>query len=1080
MTRETDKTIVKKIETIDGKTTGITLISASTGKGKTYSLIQYAKKGIEEDRYDKIVIIEPRHSILKEVEDNLRSWGINEILYLRNAADNTVQFIDSINVRSIKDKYIKEEIQKLSQYADAYKPETDTVQNRLIEDAIFAEKSELKRYCLENKKRLDPDELNEVEKIFPEKLIPSNHFILMSMDKLFYTLDTIKKDNRILSKRIFSEKTLVIVDELDKCYTVALNRLAENRDTLDDLLAVIQNAYAFIAETDSRWQRFENEEINEEVENKREQLLAEINELHSKYGVLNNFVFQGQPGEKLELFVSRSKTFVASEGKHFKLSINNDDSRTVLEQVDRKTDFSVISFVVECKKVVRDILNFIFDLGEAYKKGKDADASYEEGLLYGISQVFNKTLSESNHYLNYAIDNTLKTQALRITSGEFIDDNSVCNNGFSHCILDDKPGTNHTYMTSTGIDLTPENVFVWLGKNANVVGLSATQQIPTVLNLDLDYVSRALGENYDQYSPEDFEYANSNIDDNHDTECDIVLSFNSNREQLYNKLAQLLVDEEIEEAPQFKENVYEFADAIDTKYTKDDSMKDREYKRFYALCLFLIKRKAVSGLVILNSNYAYLERFKEFVARVSQIMSINPIDKENIYLISANNLEENLTTIKNKLNNGIKCLIISNKEALGQGVNIQYDKDFNFFYQEDPTHIIPVIKKESVLSPAETNKYIYLVMKMASVGEITDYEMKGWVSNIVSNTPHKINCYSSVALAKTSIFIQGLGRTTRGSEKEECELIYLDEELCNYLRLEDVPVEKTPELKAVEKRIQKYKEEKNQSDIDSMNSVERQLCENSNKLQNEIHRLLSTFAKPNMNDERELARKEYDDLLRIVYKYGLWPTHVDQEDQALFDKLGYVKVNEVLDKMYIKSSSGNYCEDLICVSSDYRNDATELEADSVLKLKKYQKPNGECWQINPKAMNLLQGIVGEMRFKELFELHTYYKLTRLSIDEYEICGDYLVEDTDIYVDVKNYSEYGTRDITDFAMSKLETIKHHNKDGKLIIVNVYAKNKYEKPNNTQDDLLLVTNVLGENGAKYWNNISAIEEWIDENT
>ena len=132
MTRETDKTIVKKIETIDGKTTGITLISASTGKGKTYSLIQYAKKGIEEDRYDKIVIIEPRHSILKEVEDNLRSWVINEILYLRNAADNTVQFIDSINVRSIKDKYIKEEIQKLSQYADAYKPETDTVQNRLI------------------------------------------------------------------------------------------------------------------------------------------------------------------------------------------------------------------------------------------------------------------------------------------------------------------------------------------------------------------------------------------------------------------------------------------------------------------------------------------------------------------------------------------------------------------------------------------------------------------------------------------------------------------------------------------------------------------------------------------------------------------------------------------------------------------------------------------------------------------------------------------------------------------------------------------------------------------------------------
>ena len=1080
MTREVDKVIAEKIRIIDSKQTGLTLISASTGKGKTYALIQYAKHAIEAGKYERVVIIEPRHSILREVQENLISWGINDILYLQNAADNTIQYIESVNIKTIKDKNIKERLNSLSDLATIYEPGKEDVKNKLIEAEIFKQKSELKRYCIERKKKLIPEDLAEVTKIFPEEMKSKYHFVLMTMDKLFYTLDTIKKENRILSKRIFSDKTLVIIDELDKCYNVALNRCAENRDTLDDLLAVIQNAYAFISETDSRWQRFDSEETNNDIEKKRDTLLAEINELHKKYGVLNNFIFRGPTGEKLELFVSRSKTFVASKGKHFKLSIFNDESRTILEQVNIKTNFSVIHFAVSCKTVVRHILNFIYELGEAYREAKDNDASYEDGLQYGISQVFNKTISESGHYLNYAMDNSIKTQSLRIKDNEYIDDSSVCNNGFTHCIFEDKPGTNHTYMTSTGIDLTPENIFVWLGKNSNVAGLSATQQISTVLNLDLDYVGRALSGTFDMYTPEDFEYANSGLASVDNIECDVVRSFNTDREKLYRALSKFLRDEEIDESPLFKENVFEMLDTIDSYDKSDDAMRDREYKRFYALCLFVFKRKAVSGLIVLNSNYGLLTAFKSFVERVTQIMDFNSFKSENIYQIYAYNLDYRINEIKDKLNNGIKCLIVSNKEALGQGVNIQYDRDFNFFYQEDPTYIFPVPKPGELLTPIDNNRYIYLVMKMASAGEITDYEMKGWVGNIISNVMHKINCYSSVANAKTSIFIQGLGRTTRGNDKEENEFIYFDEDLCEYLDLENAQVEKNPELYAVEKRIQLYKEQRQRSYVSSMTEEERVLCDNSNNLQNSIQKCLTTFTKPNMESERVSALNKYNSILKMVYKYGLWPTYVDPSDEAVFKECGYVRVNAPISKMYIKSSSDRYCEDLICVTTEFNKRFTVVDSDNVIKLRNYQKPNGPCWQINPKAFNLLQGIVGEVRFKQLFEENTGYKLCRPPMDQYEVCGDFKVENTDIYVDVKNFSEYGPIDVTDFAMEKLETIKQHNKEGMLIIVNVFAKKNYEWTNNRNEDILLVSNVLGENNIKYWRNIKAIEQWIDQNT
>lgn len=1074
MTRRTDATIEKMLKTADNKPTGMTLVTASTGKGKTYSLIGYAIEALNNDRYDTVIFVEPRHAILEDVNEKILARSGEEPLYLASTVNNAKEYIDSVALGSVKDKTLKGKLEDLSELLGALDGAKGK-QKEAIEDAVRKAKTDIKAYCTTAKEKLCVEDLIEVAKIYPEKVRKNTHFILMTMDKLFHALDTLDKENRILSKRLFSERTLVVIDELDKCYAIALNKCAENKDNLEDMLSIIQTAYKFVSSDDTRWKQFNDPDTNAMIQSKRESLAKDIETMNQKYGILNNFIFDAGENEKIELFVSKSQSYVASRNSHYRLDIK--DKTTTLKKSSYDTGFSVVKMAIDLKDTVRKIFNLIYDLSEGYMNDR-SDATYEEGLLFGISQVFNRTDADSGRYLNYARSNTIKTQALRIAKGEFIKEKSVCNNGFSHVVFENRPGTNHTYVTSYGIDLTPENIFAWLAKNANVICLSATQQIHTALSLDLDYMKEVLGASFDCYCREDFDRANSKIEiKTQNLYCDVIHSFGEDRTKLYSAIVDLFEKEGIDVPERFKKAVY---DVVDDIHRFSNGMIDRDYKRFFAICNFLFRRNAVSGITILNSGYDTLKSLRNFVTTLANQYGIGTMDPMNIYCINADNMEYGIKDIKDKLNRGIKCLIISNKEALGQGVNIQYDRDFNFFYQEDPTHIFPQIKTGEPLPKEEINRYVYLVMKMASSGEISSSTMKTWISNIVAAIPSEFKKYSSVKNAKTSIFIQGLGRANRNADKESHEYIFFDEELCDVLDLENIQVEKTQELVAVEDCIKRYKEEELSVIRESMNNKEKQLCDNSNAFQKLVHDLLSTFTKENMMSDRVEAFKEYEAIRQVLVKYGPFPAKIQPADEEVFKQLGYAWV-EAPKNLFYRSKDDNYCENLLSVSFSKLNKMKQLDFNSVLRLKDYEVPKGGCWMINPKAFNVLQGAVAEYRFKSLFEDETGYELEELPLEDNEICGDFRVKDTDVYIDVKNFlEEAGTRDITDFALDKLEMIREKNPDGKLIVVNVFAKERYNHANSNHEDILVISNVLGENNIKYRENLKIIEQWIDSNT
>ena len=216
--RPIDKTIEKYIRKTDEKATGLTLISSGTGKGKTHAILKYIKDALATGRYERVIFIAPRHNLLREINEKLNYLKSNEILYLHNSIDNIKNNISSVDRDLLKDKIIKDFIVKLEGITRYFSSDTNIPEE--LRNGCIKIKGELRTYIQNRKKQLPTEEYEELHKLYPEDIKTTTKVILMTMDKLFYRLDTLKKENLIFSQSVFTDKSLVIIDEYDKCYEI--------------------------------------------------------------------------------------------------------------------------------------------------------------------------------------------------------------------------------------------------------------------------------------------------------------------------------------------------------------------------------------------------------------------------------------------------------------------------------------------------------------------------------------------------------------------------------------------------------------------------------------------------------------------------------------------------------------------------------------------------------------------------------------------------------------------------------------------------------------------------------------------
>lgn len=247
--------------------------------------------------------------------------------------------------------------------------------------------------------------------------------------------------------------------------------------------------------------------------------------------------------------------------------------------------------------------------------------------------------------------------------------------------------------------------------------------------------------------------------------------------------------------------------------------------------------------------------------------------------------------------------------------------------------------------------------------------------------------------------------------------------------------------------------------IAMFNILEEETVSNEARLNNTVtdsYRDYLMNATSNNERDRIYGIKKIEKVRDFLFKNGPYILNKDALPDNKIFKEYYVKFK--VSDIYYVDKTPNYCERISYFGEYKRGDCYELKYSDLAKKLGKEVPNeNSCYVLLPKGFNILQGVIGEKEFKDLFDKNGTYTVESLKDNEYEKCGDFKVykngAPTNIYIDVKNYSNPYERYVKDLVNKKLNNIKAVNAEGRIIIINCNADKKYMDMEH--DDLLIIS-------------------------
>ena len=1117
---EEDPSIKKYLNIAKDKESGLTLISAGTGRGKTTACVNFIKENY--GKFSKILYVSPLHPlIVNEMYPRLMNEPelADHVVYLKSAFKNMTDNdeINDVDLDKLKNKNLKDSVSYLKMQCTVYKSIKDpSVDKSAMERTIAAAKSELKAYVRKtktvnaNNDIISPEEIAELKKIFPEDIDPDKNIYLMTADKLEARLDSLETPYKISSKDFIKKNTLIILDESDKDYDIFLKHCCEENNPLEDALAPIQTLEKNINIEDGHWDRCKFPDNEEKIIQSRKELLKLIYEINDEFKILYNFrIEELNDGESIEMFSSNRRNFMLNldDGTRYSLDVSDEDKNVVFRKVSEgKQNFNIFEYIFSIKMLIDRMWSFVIVIANTRLKelhDLNIDTTYEDCLNYAVHQAFNKLSSEARPYVEYILNISIQNDVLSRKENVDVDRGKVWRDGFLNISLKDAIGSNHTYVQFSGmVSNTPENKIAWLARNANVLSLSATQQIGGAFLPNYDYIKRVIGEeNYHEYSDDDFADSERSRNRNRNTIVVNVIKDEWSDQDILERYKRILSEQySQEDTDKMLNAIAVYINNLDLA-AKKPYQKDKNRKLFVLVMDFLLNPDARTGLLILNNslnikNDAFLE-LMECYLKISGIS--NTFD--NIYCLNASNLKETdenhfLEKYKNKANSGEKVLIISNKEAVGQGLNLQPDKDINFFYQEYPTHIMPNINdQDNRLDRSEKNKAIYRVRFMGDRGEIEEDEERNWIKtiNIPSRKSTRYKDKTSLKLAAVYRLAQGWGRITRSSLKEKFTFINIDEDTCKLsAELKSAHFSKTEEVYKIISSIEEWNRDADtRSDNDpELAFFKKEIIQKNGQLNREIQSILRIFANGSFLREMEAKKNKYDLIRNTLVNNGMILGSF--KSSGLFDemddiiKMCYVKNPKKINEYWVHyaADSNKYFETIDNVSFREKTGNGWRKYSYVENIKKYKEyvynKNLDMYILVPEAINILQGALAEQRVKNILSKYTNgeIRLKELKLEDTEMLGDFVIDGyPHTFVDVKGFIDRGERDISDYAYEKLRKIKSKYPDGRLAVVNCFAEYHYE--NQVYYDDIIVIDGIDDGHSPRIDRINHFINWVKKN-
>lgn len=941
-----------------------------------------------------------------------------------------------------------------------------------------------------------------VAELYPSVFMRDRQIIFMSMDKFLSLNSTIVEPSTMLYNSDLIENAVIFIDEFDATKETVLKNIIQNglRDRIDYVelfnavyAALHTHSFPAILTTPSK-KRQEGPYKDQSLQDVLDKTIKIADDIHDAFSLqyshrtenitdenANNFLFQDHQYHSI---LNGNKSYItAVANKRERVNaIRFTDERPETDEGNIQVMLGKLRGFISYFMIAVRILAINYQQCKTERRIPDQDEFTLEEAIRTVLSEFKLT----NTHINYLTSQILVSSHKYKGEIQTIDfDLSFYQKGFRYYAFeDDYAHDMHSKIMMYSFQITPEKLLLRFCEKAKVLGISATATIPSAIgNYDINYLAEKLQDKYVTTTDAEKE----RLRDTFKKSIKGYDKVNIHTELIgcdsYSVSAWSMVAEN-DEMTQYLFNRVEQACSED----KNDYNKERYLRIAIAFKSFLLQNRIQSFLCVLTKHprkydkILNLDLLHEIFDAIVKFYCVPFSVKNNVVQLDGEEYDAKKDEITRRLGNGERLFVISVYQTIGAGQNLQYPvpasrmkelitvndhpnnghKDFDAIYLDMPTNLLTQLSPN--LSEEEFVKYLFQVEMLQENAEVsvktaTAHIKKAFrcfsTKNMSSEYAENINNCRSVILLATRVIIQAVGRMCRTNLKPRDIYVFADSRIaeridfsvCNgrmfnreFLELvdslsssargrvgtQDLEFQNEAQLKSI--RANKY--------INSM--LREPWTENRIACWKQLREMVLTH--PTLNggqfDDKGIAFNFYVELPR--------------EDSRIY----YTQEQDFNNVQVFFARTLNSAE----VSAESSRLASLMRHRL---LKNHFEKHGWATSFAPAKFimspplfnNIYRGALGEVVGKALFFRYANVQLCDIEDDELFEKFDYVVPNSAIFVDFKNWHESSNK----ASDKELDHIAKKARDcgGRCVIIaNILADGNFSIRERTVDGVKIV--------------------------
>lgn len=938
-----------------------------------------------------------------------------------------------------------------------------------------------------------------VAELYPSVFMRDRQIIFMSMDKFLSLNSTIVEPSTMLYNSDLIENAVIFIDEFDATKETVLKNIIQNglRDRVDyvelfNAVYSVLHTHTFPAAltTPSR-KRQEGSYKDQSLQGILDKTIQIADEIHDAFSLQYSHRTENVTDENANNFLFQDHQY------HSVLNGNKSYITTVANRRDRvnairftddrpETDDGNIQVMLgKLRGFISYFMGAVRILAVNYQQSK-AERRIADQDEFTFEEAVRTVLSEfklNNAYINYLTSQILVSAHKykgEIQNTDF--DLSFYQKGFRYYAFeDDYAHDMHSKIMMYSFQITPEKLLLRFCEKAKVLGISATATIPSAIgNYDINYLAEKLQDKYVVITDAERVRLKNAFDQSMRGYDQVAIHTQLIGCDDYSVSAWKAVADSDEMAQELYNRV--------ERACSGDYYKELYLRIAIAFKSFLLELRIQSFLCVLtrhpkpNNPQLDILVLCDIFDAIVKFYGIRFEVKKNVVQLDGEEYEAKKDEITKRLGNGERLFVISVYQTIGAGQNLQYPipkarkgeliavndrpgkdkKDFDAIYLDRPTNLLTQLSAN--LAEDAFVRYLFDTEMLQENAEIsvklaTAHVKKAFRCYSTQNISNEYadslyNCRSVILLA-TRVIIQAVGRMCRTNMKPKDIFVFADSKLAERM-----------DFSICDGRMF------NREFVELMNALNAASCGRSDvqtaELQNEAQ-LKSIRANKYINSMLREAWTEnriacWKQLREMVLAH---PTLSDDQ----FDNKGiaynfYVEMPQVDSRIYYTQEEDfNNVQVNFTRTQGYSEvSANSSRLESLMKirfLKNHFEKHGWATAFAPAKYimtpplfnNIYRGALGEVAGKALFYRYIRVELSDIEDDELFEKFDYVVPNSDVFIDFKNWHEGSYKELD----KELIHIAKKAKDcgaGCVIIANILSDGNYSIRERTIDGVKIV--------------------------